>query len=216
MKILGVTAMPKSGKGELSEALKKSGWIHISMSGLLKRQIMKDTGLHDGEITRSTMFQQAAYYRKHHGGGYAAKLCLQEICNTPEHDKKKFIIDGIRHLGEIDVLNKLNTQNNVHFVGIIADENREKDKDIRKQRLKANPDQRGANFEDADLFDWIEYYEWDYPPHGPQVGACLDKVKRLRNGKILVNNQTIEKWKNQVESYAVELEGSHPSMEGNR
>lgn len=216
MVILGVTAMPKSGKGELSDALKNHGWIHISMSGLLKRQIMKDTGLRDDEVTRSIMFQQGANYRKHYGGGYAARLCLEEIDKRQSLQTEKFIIDGIRHPGEINVLNKLNgiSGHVVNFVGIIADEDREVDKEIRKKRLTANPLQRGENYESADLFDWIEDYEWNSPPHGLQVGPCLEKVRKLPNGKILVNNETIEAWKKKVESYASELEGNHHTIEG--
>lgn len=199
--------MPKSGKGEASNILEKAGWGHVSMSGILKRLIMRDFGLRDDEITRNVMFQGGAHYRKHFGAGHLAKLSISEAERLErEEGKTKIIIDGIRHPGEINAINKSGYE--TYFLGIKADKDPEIDKQIRLERLIGNEELRGAHFETASIFDWNTYLELDMPPHGLMVGPCLKKIEDLPNGMIKINGRdsSLGKWQDEIRGYAKHLE----------
>ncbi len=196
MKILGLVGMPKSGKGEASKILQADGWTHISMSGVLRDLIVTHTGKRAEELTRADMFQGGAYFRKRYGVGYLAQKSIERIDALPKQLQEKVIIDGIRHPGEIQYIEKYKAKHGdikTWFIGVIADKDKKRDYEIRLQRLLNDPQLRGEHFENANTFEWTNYIETDMPPYGLMVEKCLQIVSSTKNGRILVNGEGLPK-----------------------
>lgn len=196
MKILGLVGMPKSGKGEASKILQADGWTHISMSGVLRDLMVAYTGKKADELTRAEMFQGGAYFRKRYGVGYLAQKSIERIEGLSKIQQEKVIIDGIRHPGEIQYIEKYKAKHGdikTRFIGVIADTDKERDYEIRLHRLRENLQLRGEHFENTDTFDWTDYIETDMPPYGLMVEKCLQIVSSAKNGRILINGEGLSK-----------------------
>lgn len=196
MKILGLVGMPKSGKGEASKILQADGWTHISMSGVLRDLMVAYTGKKAEELTRAEMFQGGAYFRKRYGVGYLAQKSIERLEGLSKIQQEKVIIDGIRHPGEIQYIEKYKAKHGdikTRFIGVIADTDKERDYEIRLHRLRENLQLRGEHFENTDTFDWTDYIETDMPPYGLMVEKCLQIVSSAKNGRILINGEGLSK-----------------------
>lgn len=196
MKILGLVGMPKSGKGEASNILQAEGWTHISMSGVLRDLMVEYTGKKAEELTRAEMFQGGAYFRKRYGVGYLAQKSIERLERLSKIQQEKVIIDGIRHPGEIQYIEKykaIHGDIKTRFIGVIADTDKERDYEIRLHRLRENLQLRGEHFENIDTFDWTDYIETDMPPYGLMVEKCLQIVSSAKNGRILINGEGLSK-----------------------
>lgn len=141
---------------------------------------------------------------------YLGELPLLKAHEYTERGKNHFVIDGIRHPAELEVL----LQNGATPTGIICDYDRELDYAIRKKRLMENAFQRGLGFEDPKKFKAMNNREWsNEDPMAPQIGACLSIVVNHR-GKLFINGEgkKIVELQNEVNQFARNLEGvqSHP------
>ena len=212
MIIIGLVGMQKSGKGVISNALAPEGWTTISMSDVLREKTLLDNpGL---EINRDVMRQKGIEYReKSNNGGYLVDLCFERISQLPPEERERVIIDGIRHPDEIKVI--LSCCDQSYFWGVIADEDRETDQQVRFCRLADNPDQRGPNFESTEWVDFqkADALEWDNTEseYGTKIGKCLEEVSLMRatgRGRIVINGEDkkLEILGEEVREYARELE----------
>lgn len=208
MILVAVVGMPKAGKGVVSGALEGRGYTSISMSTVLREQILKDYPYDPDR--RDDMFARAIEYRRQYGPAYLGELSLLKIQEHAEMGKNQFVIDGIRHPAELEVL----LQNGATPVGIICDYDRELDYKIRKKRFMENALQRGIGFEDPKKFKIMNDREWsNEDPMAPQIGSCLSIVMSHR-GRLFINGEgkTIQELQREVSQFASNLEGvkSHP------
>lgn len=93
--IIGLTGKNCSGKGEVSEFLKKTGFLYHSLSDELRAE-MDRAGI---EITRENLIQFGTKLREEHGPSYLAGKVLAKL--DPE---KNYVIDSIRNPGEVVAL----------------------------------------------------------------------------------------------------------------
>lgn len=98
--IIGLTGSIASGKGVVSDFLRKKGFVYLSLSDEL-RQIAKDNKI---ELTRENLQNLGNKLRKEQGKGILAKVIIDKIKNQ---EYKKAIIDGIRNPYEVEELRKL-------------------------------------------------------------------------------------------------------------
>lgn len=222
MVMLGLVAKPKAGKGVVVEALQQDGWTPVSMSGVLRKHMIDDDlpGIWEdlGVLSRVAYHQSAIYYRRRYHPGILAQWSMDAVAALPPENQHKVIIDGIRHPLELDYLRKHSGKDG-HFWGIIASLDPDRDREIRRLRLGANPEQRGKGYEGTDTFDWIEYLETEIYPYGSQVGECLRMVFSMDNGTIILNSgQTEEErreWMREIRARASLLEAvSHHPEKG--
>jgi len=95
--IIGLTGKNGSGKGEVAELLKKSGFIYFSLSDVLRDEIKKD-GL---EITRERLIKTGNRLRQEGGPSVLADMVLDKL--DPE---KNYIVDSIRNPAEARALKR--------------------------------------------------------------------------------------------------------------
>jgi len=188
MLIIGMVGMPKSGKNYIGDRLAPLlGTETIGLSKLLREKIFEETG--DEKPTREVMFKKVLEYRRREGADVLAKLALKKIESLPKNNKM-VVIDGFRRVEEMEAV--LQSGHKSLFLGVIAHEDPETDRQIRLQRLQRNPDQRGKGYEDAAHFDEIDRFEWAGPDElGSRIGDCLARVSELEKegvqGRIYVN-----------------------------
>ncbi len=208
MIIIALVGMPKAGKGVISGALEGRGYMPISMSAILREQILRDYP--NDPNRRDDMFARAVEYRRQCGPGYLGELSMSRVFEASERGKDKFVIDGIRHPAELDIF----LSSGAVPAGIICDYDKELDYAIRKKRFMENAHQRGMGFESTRKFRSMNDREWsNEDPMAPQIGACLSIVVNHR-GRLFINGEgkKITELQNEVNQFASSLEGaqSHP------
>lgn len=98
--IIGITGAFGSGKSTVASYFVSKGFIHIILSSFLEDEAKKRKV---GTITRKILQDIGNELRSSHGKGILAQRALELI------QKKKItkvVIDGIRNVGEIEVLRK--------------------------------------------------------------------------------------------------------------
>ncbi len=95
--ILGITGYFASGKDTVADYLEKKGFIHYSLSDILRELLKKE----NKQITRENLQKRGNKLRKKEGSNALAKRILKKIKLD-----KNYIISSVRTLGEIKVLRK--------------------------------------------------------------------------------------------------------------
>ncbi|WP_286189059.1 AAA family ATPase [Sulfolobus sp. S-194] len=96
MKIIAITGMPGSGKGELAKILREKGIKVITMSDVLREKYYKEAK--EGE----RLMDFAKRIRELYGKGAIAKLCIEKI------EREKIVaFDGVRNWEEIEEFKKI-------------------------------------------------------------------------------------------------------------
>lgn len=119
--VIGITGTFGSGKSTAASFLSSLSYSQISLSSFLEDEAEKRK---KKRITRRLLQDIGNEWREKYGRGVLAKKAIEYIQKS---GKSKFVIDGIRNTGEIDVLKK---EANFTLVGVIADRN------VRFERLK--------------------------------------------------------------------------------
>ncbi len=207
MTVLGLIAPPKAGKGVVVDALVSDGWTHISMSKILYEHMV----VADEHPERNQYFESSSHFREQTSRSIIAEWCMEEVRKLPHDKQERVIIDGIRNVGELEYISRLQSTS-VHFLGIVADENPTRDREIRRERFAGNVDQRGEGFERLAEFDAIDDREWDSGEFGSQIGECLRLVSEMKNGQVIINNGTTDeerlKFQDEIRVLINTIEGS--------
>ncbi|MBN1376770.1 AAA family ATPase [Candidatus Woesearchaeota archaeon] len=93
--ILGITGYFASGKDTVAEYLEKKGFIHYSLSDVLRELLKKE----NKEITRENLQKRGNELRKKEGPDALAKRILKKL-----KQNNNYIISSVRTLGEIKIL----------------------------------------------------------------------------------------------------------------
>jgi len=178
--IIGLTGTIGSGKGVVTDFLKKQGFIYLSLSNEL-REIAKEEKI---DFTRKNLQDLGNKLREEEGPAVLAKLVTDKIKNQ---EYKKAIVDGIRNPAEIGVLRKLK---NFFLVSVDATQK------IRFERVK----QRNR---ESDPQTWEEFIKVDDRDKGigeSDTGQNVDKCMKLADFS-LINDGSLE----EVQERIVEL-----------
>ena len=95
--IIGVTGSYGSGKDTAVEFFKQRGFVHFSLSEILREELTKE-GL---ELTRENQIDKGNQLRKEFGNGILARRIIEKLDNS-----KDYVLSSIRNSGEIEELKK--------------------------------------------------------------------------------------------------------------
>jgi dCMP deaminase len=180
--IIGLTGTKASGKGIITEILKERGFVYSSTSDRVREEAIKR-----GIINYTTKDLQdiGNDLRERFGLGILVKLTLEKL-----KDKENCVIDGIRNLGEIEELRKLNAI----IIGVDAP------LEVRYRRLIERN-------RDSDPKTWEDFLEMDKRDKGinelnsgQQVAKCIE-ASDLK----IENNGTLEELKTKLEYLLMKL-----------
>lgn len=119
--IIGITGTFGSGKSTAAVFLTSLGFKILTMSSFLEEEAKKRG---KKRITRRLLQDIGNEWREKYGRGVLARHAIEYI---KQHKDGKFVVDGIRNTGEIEVFKK---EANFNLIGVIADRN------VRFERLK--------------------------------------------------------------------------------
>ncbi len=178
--IIGVTGTLASGKDTVSELLEKKGYKHISLSQILRRELIKI-----GEsIDTANLTKFGNKIRHERGEGYLAKEALKEATD-------KTILSSIRQPGEVVTLKK-----DPRFVLIAVDADAQKRWErLEKRKREGDP----ASFEDMMAIEHKQLKKYG------SKDMQLDVVMAMADYRI-DNNGTLEELKKNVDATLAKIE----------
>lgn len=158
--IIGLTGSMGCGKGEIVKILEKKGFLHITLSEMVKEEA-KRRGV---GMEREILMKIGNSMRKKEGAKVLAKKALKKILSS---ENERWVVDGIRNPAEIDELRKTK---NVHIVGVHTSLN------LLVDRIFS----RGRTGDTKDRDETIHKIEREWGKGeascGQQVGKCMKKV----------------------------------------
>ena len=186
--IIGLTGTMGSGKGEISSYLQKKGFAYITISDLIREELLKL----NLPLKREELQNLGNELRKKHGNDYWAKRAMEKIDLN-----KNWVIDGIRNLGEIEELKNIP---NFFLIGIDAPESirlirTKRRKRIIDGRLSSDPNQL-EEFKKLELRD----RGLSEPEYGQQVLKCIENADYF-----LMNDSSIENLHAEIEKILFNL-----------
>lgn len=145
MRIIGVTGLPSSGKGEFSNTAKSFGFHEIVMGDIIRSEVSKRNLPMTRENSNKIMIQ----LREERGNDIVAELTGEKIDLELSKGRSKILIDGIRSMAEVEFFKKKYTD--LQIVAIHADPQ------TRYQRSLSRKRQDDANsrksFEERDIIE---------------------------------------------------------------
>lgn len=102
MKVIGISGMPGSGKGVISNMAKDMGFVIIRMGDIVREE---------ASIRGEDVGQTAVALRKEHGRYVVAIKCVEKIekdyaKNKYKYPNRIYMIEGIRSPHEVNIFNK--------------------------------------------------------------------------------------------------------------
>lgn len=174
--IIGLTGSYSAGKDEVARYLQTKGFIHYSLSDLIREELMKEKT----EITRTNLIQKGNQLREKFGSGVLALKVMERL-----RTRDNFVISSIRNIEEIKVLKR-----RPDFILVYVDAPRE----LRFKRTKLrNRENDPRTIEDFKQKEMIEQSE-------KKSGQQLHKCKKMAN-TILTNDSTINKLYQKIDCF---------------
>lgn len=178
MKIIGISGLPGSGKGLVSEIATQNGAIVISMGDIIRKEAKKR-----GESTKET----AQNLRKEHGQYIVAELTIKEIKEIlKEESDKSIIVDGIRSPFEVDLFK----ENFDNFIILSVFSNRK----LRFERIKTR--QREDDTIDYEIFLERDQRELDFG-----IGVVISL-----SDKMIINEKDLESYEKEIREFLEEYD----------
>lgn len=175
--IIGITGTFGSGKSTAADFLTALGYQKLTLSSFLEDEAKKRRAK---RITRKLLQDIGNEWREKYGRGVLAKKAVEKI----HHDGNRFVVDGIRNTGEIEVFKK---EADFTLLGIIADR---PVRFLRLKKLKRREDLTPELFYKLDCRD----LGLGQKVTGLQVAFCFSLADYF-----IENNSTIENLKNRLE-----------------
>ena len=174
--IIGITGTIGSGKGTVVEYLKKRGFAHYSVSGILK-EILKERGLPE---TRTYMSPLADELMKKHEGGV---LFLAHE-RAEKSGIKDYILESIHRVSEADYVRSIGGV----IIGV--------DADIRK-RYERTVKRKEGEKDNVTFEEFLEHAKREDEGEkgtGPNIRAVLKTANA-----VLMNNGTLDELHAQID-----------------
>lgn len=111
-RVIGLTGLPSSGKGEVTRIVTAlaadRGWrtAQLVFSDQIKEEIRR-RGIPEAQIDREMLSRVGAEMRHAEGPGVLANRIAARIQSWPAPQPELFIVDGVRHPGEIEVMRRV-------------------------------------------------------------------------------------------------------------
>lgn len=173
--ILGVTGNYCSGKDTIAELLKEKGFVHISLSDLIREEAKK----REITETRENLVLLGNELRRQHGNSILALRAIQKM-----DFKKECVITSIRHPAEVEFLKK---QQNFKLVQVSASQT------IRWQRMQV----RQANH---DLKTFQDFQNWEAKEASSLNTSAqqLNTVMKMSD-HIILNEESLAKLQHELD-----------------
>ena len=182
--IIGLTGTLASGKGVVSDFLKRKGFVYLSLSDEL-REILRENNV---SLTRENLQAWGNKMREENGPSYLAERVIKKV---KDFGYPNVVIDGIRNPAEAKFLIKTK---NFFFVAVdapqklrfkrMAERNREKDPIVWEDFLAVDAKDRGVGEKST----------------GQGVGKCMKLAKY-----VVINDGTIDEVNAKIEKLYSDL-----------
>ena len=174
---MGISGLPGSGKGIVSDIATKKGAIIVSMGDIVREEAKKR-----GEGSKET----AKNLRKEFGEYIISELTIEKIKKLQEEGvENTIIVEGIRSLHEVDMF-KENFDNFI-ILSIFANTN------IRFERLK-------KRMREDDSQDFNEFKKRDMSELGFGIGSVISLSDRL-----IINESDMESFIQDINAFFDEI-----------
>lgn len=177
MQVMGISGMPGSGKGLVSDMASERGAIIVSMGDIVREEAKKR-----GESSKET----AKNLRKEFGENVVSERTIEKIKKLEESESNNLIIiDGIRSHHEVEMFKE--NFDNFFILSIFTNPS------IRFERLKLR------NRED-DSQDYEEFHQRDMNELNFGIGnviACSDKI--------IINESDLESYEEKINKFLDEM-----------
>lgn len=101
--LIGLTGSYGAGKDEVAHYLKTKGFVHYSLSDLIREELIQKKK----EITRENLIKKGNELREKFGPGILALKIMERIKQIKNKSaRKNFVVSSIRNIEEINVLKK--------------------------------------------------------------------------------------------------------------
>ena len=189
--IIGVTGPISAGKGKVAEFFRDKGFTHHSFSAEI-REVAKERGI---EITRVNLGKLGGDLCKEGAGGsILGSRILSMIQKEVKKGKKRFVIEGIRDVEEIELFRQHALENRpMRFVLIGVDAPQK----VRFERMLSR--KRHGDPQTFAEFKRIDDREIK-GGHGQEVAKCMKMADY-----IIQNDGTLDELRRKVEEVAKEI-----------
>ncbi len=178
-KIIGITGAFGSGKSTAAAFFESNGYKRIVLSDFLEEEAIK-RGL---KVTRKVLQDIGNQWREKYGSGVLAQKALEKVS---AENSDKAVIDGIRNVGEIEILTNFG---NFTLIAIVSD------RKVRFGRLKELKRREDLTWE---LFEKLD--SRDAGVNEKETGLQVDKCIEVADIRI-ENNGSQEEFKNKLEAF---------------
>lgn len=180
--IIGITGAFGSGKSTASSFFSKNSFQDIALSSFLEEEAHKREETY---ITRKVLQDIGNEWREQFGKGILAQKALELV-----RSDDKIVIDGIRNVGEVEVLRKSG-----YFILLAIVSDRKK----RFERLKTLKRREELTWE---LFEKLDYRDLgiEQEEKGLQVASCIALADNY-----IENNGSAQKFYERLEQFLEEV-----------
>ena len=177
MQVMGISGLPGSGKGIVSDIATEKGAIIVSMGDIVREEAKKR-----GEGSKET----AKNLRKEFGEYIISELTIEKIKKLQDEGvEKTIIVEGIRSLHEVDMFKE--NFDNFMILSIFATTN------IRFERLK-------KRMKEDDSQDFNEFKKRDMSELGFGIGSVISLSDRL-----IINESDMESFIQDINDFFDEI-----------
>ena len=177
MQVMGISGMPGSGKGLVSDMASERGAIIVSMG-----DIVREEASIRGESSKET----ARKLREEFGQYVVSERTIEKIKKLSEEDDDKlFIVEGIRSHHEVAMF-KENFEN-FFILSIFANPQLRFERLVERQR-------------EDDSTDYKEFQKRDEQELGFGIGNVISLSDRL-----IINESTLESYEKQIDEFLEEI-----------
>ena len=177
MQVMGISGLPGSGQGIVSDIATEKGAIIVSMGDIVREEAKKR-----GQGSKET----AKNLRKEFGEYIISELTIEKIKKLQDEGvEKTIIVEGIRSLHEVDMFKE--NFDNFMILSIFANTN------IRFERLK-------KRMREDDSQDFNEFKKRDMSELGFGIGSVISLSDRL-----IINESDMESFIQDINDFFDEI-----------
>ena len=178
MRVMGISGLPGSGKGLVSDMATAKGAIIVSMGDIIRQEAKKR-----GETTKET----SQNLRREHGKYIVAELTIKEIKRIiDEGFESSIIVDGIRSPYEVNLFKE--SFEDFIVISVFANQK------LRFERIKSRK-------RDDDTTDFNTFVERDQRELGFGIGDVISLSE-----KIIINESDLESYEKEINKFLEEFD----------
>lgn len=178
MRVMGISGLPGSGKGLVSDMATARGAMIVNMGDIIRQEAKKR-----GETTKET----SQNLRREHGEYIVAELTIKEIKRIiAEGFESSIIVDGIRSPYEVNLFKE--SFEDFIVISVFANQK------LRFERIKSRK-------RDDDTTDFNTFVERDQRELGFGIGDVISLSE-----KIIINESDLESYEKEINKFLEEFD----------